>query len=59
MMDKFDRLNKETREYNNRNVDRYNNSTRGNYTYFNPYRENNSTYYSNNGQYNNYYNYNR
>lgn len=59
MVDKFDRLNKETREYNNRNVDRYNTSTQGNYTYFNPYRENNSTYYSNNGQYNNYYNYNR
>ena len=58
-MNKFDRLNKETREYNSRNVDRFNESTRGNYNYLNHYRENNKTYYNNNGQHSNYYNYNR
>ena len=56
-MDKFDRLNRETRDYNNRNVDRFNHSTRGNYSYFDPTRANNETYYSNNGQRNNNYNY--
>ena len=53
----FDRLNRETREYNNRNIDRFNNSTRGNYNYFNPDRLNNQAYYSNNNQYSNYYSY--
>lgn len=47
----FDRLNRETREYNNRNVDRYNPSTRSNYNYFNPCRLNNETYKQNNGKY--------
>ena len=50
-MDKFDRLNRETREYNNRNVDRFNTSTRSNYSFFDPYRLNNQTYKSNNGEY--------
>lgn len=50
-MDKFDRLNRETREYNNRNVDRFNPSTKSNYAYFDPNRLNNCTYYENNGQY--------
>lgn len=47
----FDRLNRETREYNNRNVDRFNPSTKGNYNYFDPCRLNNQTYKQNNGQY--------
>ena len=54
-MDKFERLNRETREYNNRNVDRYNPSTKSNYNYFDPYKLNNQTYKSNNGSYSNYY----
>lgn len=29
----FDRLNKETRDFNNRNVDRFNHSTRANYQF--------------------------
>lgn len=56
-MDKFERLNRETRDYNNRNIDRFNPSTQGNYNYFNPTALNNRTYYTNNGQYNNHYNY--
>lgn len=56
-MDKFDQLNRETREYNNRNVNRYNPSTKGNYNYFDTYRLNNETYKTNNNQYSNYYNY--
>lgn len=50
----FDKLNRETREYNNRNVDRFNPSTQGNYNFFNPYKQNylnNETYKQNNGQY--------
>lgn len=47
----FDRLNRETREYNNRNVDRFNPSTRGNYSYFDPCGLNNQTYKHNNGEY--------
>ena len=58
-MDKFDRLNRETREFNNRNVDRFNQSTKGNYTYFDPYRLNNQTYKQNNGQYSDRYTYYR
>ena len=54
-MDKFERLNYETREYNNRNVDRYNPSTKSNYNYFDPYKLNNQTYKNNNGSYSNYY----
>ena len=57
MMDKFERLNRETREYNNHNVNRFNESTKGNYNYFDPYKANNYTYKQNNGQYSNYYNY--
>ena len=30
----FERLNRETREYNNKNVDRFNSSTKNNYNYF-------------------------
>lgn len=37
--EKFNRLNRETQAYNNRNVDRFNPSTQGNYTYFDPYRQ--------------------
>ena len=59
MMDKFDRLNRETREYNNRNVDRFNPSTKSNYSYFDPYAQNNRTYKENNGQYANHYNFYR
>ena len=53
----FDKLNRETREYNNRNVDRYNPSTKSNYNYFNPNKLNNETYKNNNGNHSNYYNY--
>ena len=53
----FDRLNRQTREFNNRNVDRFNESTRSNYCYFDPCKANNQTYYANNGQYSNHYNY--
>lgn len=55
----FDRLNKETREYNNRKVDRFNPSTRGNYNYPNLDRLNNETFKQNNGQYSNFYTYNK
>ena len=51
----FNRMNRETREYRNRCVDRYNESTKGNYSYFNPYRLNNETYKANNGKYSNYF----
>jgi hypothetical protein len=50
-MDKFERLNRETREFNNRNIDRFNPSTKPNYSYFDPYKQNNQTYKANNGQY--------
>ena len=53
----FDRLNRETRDYNNRNVNRFNASTKSNYSFFDPCTLNNQTYYSNNGQYGNHYNY--
>lgn len=56
-MNKFERLNRETRDYNNRNLDRYNPSTKSNYNYFDPYKLNNQTYKANNNQYSNYYNY--
>ncbi len=48
----FDRLNRETREFNARNVDRFNRSTPPSHTsaaYFN--RLNNETYKAHNGQY--------
>jgi hypothetical protein len=51
----FDRLNRETKEYNNKNIDRFNQSTKSNYNYFNPYKLNNETYKQNNGSYSNYY----
>ena len=35
----FDKLNRETRDFNNRNVDRFNPSTRSNYSYFDPYNQ--------------------
>jgi hypothetical protein len=54
-LEKLNRLNEETRNYNNRNVDRFNRSTAGNYNTTNFYRLNNETYRYNNGQYNNYY----
>lgn len=38
-------------------VDRFNPSTKSNYNYFDPCKSNNQTYYSNNGQYSNHYNY--
>lgn len=55
MSDLFDRLNRETREYNNTNVDRFNQSTKSNYNYFDPWRANNETYKRNNGIFSNYY----
>lgn len=54
-MANFDQLNRETREFNNRNVDRFNPSTKGNYTCFDLYRQNNQTYKANNGQHSSYY----
>lgn len=53
----FNRLNRETRDFNNRNVDRFNESTRSNYSFFDPCKLNNQTYKENNGQYSNHYNY--
>ena len=53
----FDRLNRETREYKNRNVDRFNPSTCGNYTGYDINRRNNETYKQNNGEYSCYYTY--
>ena len=50
-MDKFELLNRETREYNNRNVNWYNPSTKSNYNYFDPNKLNNQTYKQNNGTY--------
>jgi hypothetical protein len=55
MYDKFERLNRETREFNNRNVDRFNPSTKSNYNFFNPNALNNHTFYENNKQYSNHY----
>jgi hypothetical protein len=49
----FDKLNRETKEFNNRNVDRFNSSTPNAYgtsTYWQNYW-NNQTYKQNNGQY--------
>lgn len=53
----FDQLNRETREFNNRNIDRFNSSTKSNYNHFDPYRQNNQAYKQNNGQYSSYYTY--
>lgn len=49
---KFNKLNRETQNYNNKNVNRFNPSTKSNYNYFDPCKLNNYTYYENNGQYN-------
>lgn len=55
-MDKFERLNRETREFNNRNVDRFNTSANkyGTSEYWRNYW-NNKTYKENNGQYSKHY----
>lgn len=55
-MDKFERLNMETREFNNRNVNRFSPSTPkyGTSTYWQNYW-NNQTYKNNNGQYSKHY----
>lgn len=52
MMVDFDKLNRETREFNNRNVDRFNPSTPkyGTPSYWQNYW-NNQTYKQNNGEY--------
>lgn len=51
-MDRFDRLNRETREWNARNVDRFNTATPkyGTAEYWRN-KWNNQTYKENNGQY--------
>lgn len=55
-MDKFERLNRETREFNNTNVDRFNSSTPkyGTSEYWRNHW-NNQTYKANNGQYSKHY----
>lgn len=52
MMDKFERLNRETRDFNNRNVDRFNTASPkyGSHEYWQNYW-NNQTYKQNNGEY--------
>ena len=52
MQDKFERLNRETQDFNNRNVNRFNTSVNryGSAAYWQNYW-NNQTYKSNNGQY--------
>lgn len=51
-MDKFERLNRETREHNNRNVNRYNPSSQKQNTSFSYFQYlNNQTYKQNNNQY--------
>ena len=47
----FDRLNRETQEWRNTYVDRFNPSTKDNYTYFDPCRQNMQVFKQNNGQY--------
>ena len=51
----FEQLNRQTQEYRNTFVDRYNGSTKGNYNYFNSNQKNNQTYKHNNGSYSRYY----
>lgn len=55
-MDKFERLNRETREYNNKNIDRFNNACNkyGSAEYWRNYW-NNQTYKKNNGEYSKHY----
>lgn len=55
LTEKFNKLNRETREYNNRNVNRSNPSTQSNYGYFDPYRQGYSNCYTRTSV-NNYYN---
>lgn len=52
----FDKLNRETREFNNKNVDRFNTSTPTNKisSYWQNYW-NNQTFKANNGQYSSHY----
>lgn len=52
MLDKFERLNRETREFNNSNIDRFNTATPkyGTSAYWQNYY-NNQTYKQNNGAY--------
>ena len=52
----FEKLNRQTREFNNRNVDRFNKSSPkyGSANYWLNYR-NNQTYKENNGQYSEHY----
>lgn len=52
MADKFDKLNRETREFRNRQVDRFNPSTRSNYNYFDPYSRGYGCYEPNGHSYN-------
>ena len=47
----FDKLNRDTREWRNTCVDRFNPSTRNNYSYFDPSKLNTQTYKQNNGTY--------
>lgn len=55
MENKFERLNRETREHNNRNVNRFNQGNKyGTPEYWKNYY-NNQTYKMNNGQYSDYY----
>ena len=51
----FDKLNRQTRDFNNRNVDRFNPSTQGNYNRPNFDRMNANTYASNNHTYSDLY----
>lgn len=53
----FNRMNRETQNHRNRCVDRYNESTKDNYNYYDPYRLNNGTYKANNKSHSNYYSY--
>lgn len=51
----FDRLNRETRDFNNKNVNRFNENVKyGSSEYWKNYW-NNQTYKKNNGEYSNYY----
>ena len=56
-MDRFERANRQTREQNARNVNRFNPSTQSNYSTGNWRMDyyNQQTYYQNNGQYSNRY----
>lgn len=55
-MDKFERLNRETREFNDKNINRFNSSAAnyGTSEYWRNYW-NNQTFKANNGQYRNHY----